>query len=157
MHSMMYLAPKHWSPRYDDAFFTVKIVGRQKMTSSPLSNDQGIGGKTHHPAVYYEVQVLRAQEIFTIYRRYSNFKWLYEQITKFPPSPEEENNNTLDDAPIEMPSGTCLFQPQDEEFLQQRMEDLAEFVNNVLERPGYACHPSVSKFFQLHEFGLPMK
>mmetsp|Transcript_7592 Transcript_7592/g.9088 ORF Transcript_7592/g.9088 Transcript_7592/m.9088 type:complete len:156 (-) Transcript_7592:285-752(-) len=153
MHSMMYLAPKHWSPRYDEAFFTVKITSLQKMTSSPSAEDHGIGGRTHHPAVYYEVKVLRANETFTMYRRYSNFRWLYDQITKFPPATENKQSgkHAIDDTPIQLPPGTCLLQPQDEEFIQQRMEDLAEFVNDMLERPGYACHPSVSKFFQLHD------
>ncbi len=48
-----------------------------------------------------------------------------------------------------MPPGTCPFQWQNEDFAQNRLEALSEFMVDLLERPGYATHPAVVSFFDL--------
>jgi len=164
----MYLPKDLWSPRYDGNFFTVKVEGKQKITSEselPSANETSsnnailIGGKTNLPAYYYQVIVYREHEKRTLLRRYSQFKWLYEQLVADPPplpaSMSDEDQVAAVAAMaakgrISMPPGTCsLFQRQDDAFAQNRVEQLDSFLQDVLGRPGYASHPACRAFLEL--------
>lgn len=142
----MYLPGDQWSPRFDSTFFSVKMESAKKFESPPEIKE-GIGGKTHCPAVYFEVIVFCEHRRIVLLRRYSNFYWLYEQITDFHPPPVEGDTTVYE--PLVMPPGTCFLQQQDEEFIKNRREQLSEFVDDLLSRQGYTKHPAVRLFFEL--------
>ena len=54
--TIMYLPIDQWSPRFDSTFFSIKIESAQRFEKAPVVKD-GIGGKTHCPAVYFDVVV----------------------------------------------------------------------------------------------------
>lgn len=115
------------------------------MLSEPPEGHQDLGGKAKFPAYYYDVVVYREHTVKSVHRRYSEFKWLYDQVSKKPPTDQQAPNAE----PIRMPPGTCPFQWQDEVFAQNRLEALSEFTEDLLGRPGYAAHPAVVKFLDL--------
>lgn len=154
---MMYLLPEHWSARYDDTFFTIKILSKEVYKESP---DRGISkfGHTNFPATYYSVHVYNGNSEKVYPRRFSQFKWLYDNITANPPLSTEKISKSISGRtplnegsscnvnPIEMPpKGIFCFKPDEEE----RQEDLKRFIEDLLVRPGYAAHPAVIKFFEL--------
>jgi hypothetical protein len=136
---VMYLAHEQWSPRYESTFFTVKMEAVELLSSAP-SVDPSIRGKSNHPAYYYRVEVFCGHTSRAVFRRYSQFQWLYKQL------PADNNRESV----LVMPPGTCFCQPQDESFAQNRLEQLREFLRDALERPGYASHPSVVAFLELN-------
>jgi hypothetical protein len=142
----MYLPKDVWSPRYDSTFFSIKLAGKELLTEPPEGH-QDLGGKTSFPAYYYDVVVFQERTQKSVHRRYSEFKWLYDQVSKHPPTDEQAPNAE----PLRMPPGTCPFQWQNEDFAQNRLEALAEFMGVLLERPGYAAHPAVLTFLELGE------
>ena len=77
-------------------------------------------------------------------RRYSQFKWLHNQLIASPP--EAANQEAI---PLSIPPGTCPWQKHVEEFLQNRLEALHEYLRDVLARPGYARHPAMQLFLEL--------
>lgn len=145
----MYLPPDQWSSRFDSTFFSVRIESARKCDSRP-NLKEGIGGRTHTPAVYYELVVSCEHKKIVLLRRYSNFRWLYEQVKDFQP-PHMEGDFTVYE-PLGMPPGTCFLQPQDDAFILNRKGELAFFVGDLLSRPGYAEHPAVVLFFELDSF-----
>lgn len=145
----MYLPIDQWSPRFDSTFFSVKIESTQKCDSLPPLKE-GIGGNTHCPAVYFDVIVFCEHRKLVLLRRYSNFYWLYEQVKDFQP-PHVEGDFAIYE-PLVMPPKTCFFQPQDDEFIKNRKEQLGEFLDDLLSRPSYAEHPAVRLFFDLDSF-----
>jgi hypothetical protein len=144
MSKLMYLPKDVWSPRYDSTFFSITLAGKQ-LLNEPPERHQDLGGKTSSPAYYYDVVVFRERAQKMVHRRYSEFKWLYDQVSKYPPTDEQAPNAE----PIRMPPGTCPFQWQNEDFAQNRLEALSEFMGDLLERPGYATHPAVVSFLDL--------
>jgi hypothetical protein len=142
---IVYLPKDCWSPRYDSTFYTVKMEGHQQHVATAPSVPLTIRGKSNLPAYYYILGVYREHEKKTIARRYSHFRWLYEQIRLFPPMDAQDPQA----APIHMPPGSCPFQWQNEAFAKNRQEELAEFLDDVLQRPGYASHPAVLAFLEL--------
>jgi hypothetical protein len=99
---LFFLLPNDWSPRYDDSFFTFQVVGFAVYTKEnppPSSfckgNDasdplQSLASQTKStlrdsgslPAVYYHIIVYRGYQQCHLYRRYSQFYWLYQQILR---------------------------------------------------------------------------
>jgi hypothetical protein len=144
MSKLMYLPKDVWSPRYDSTFFTIELAGKQ-LLSEPPEGHQDLGGKANFPAYYYDVIVFREHTKKSLQRRYSDFKWLYDQVSKYPPTDEQAPNAE----PIRMPPGTCPFQRQNDAFAQNRLEALFEFMGDLLGRPGYASHPAVVRFLDL--------
>ena len=140
---LLYLPKDSWSPRYDSTFYTVKLEGKQKLSELPAV-PSAIGGKSNLPAYYYEVTVYREHEKKSMLRRYSHFKWLYEQLIWNPPQDEQPS----DTKPIRLP-GACPLQWQDDNFAQTRLERLMDFIDDTLARPGYASHPAVLTFLEL--------
>jgi len=148
MVTLMYLLKDSWSPRFDSTFYTVKIEGKQVISAPPLPSlgrRDELGGKPSFPAYYYDVVIYREHSRMALQRRYSEFKWLYDQICKSPPADEQDPNAE----PIRMPPGTCPFQWQNDEFAQNRLEQLSELLEDALRRPGYANHPAVIQFLNL--------
>lgn len=103
---MFYLNPEDWSPRFDDTFYTVKIVshgiyGAQPPSTGTSTDDTSnkgegmtgsagiptIQGKTNHPAMYYKLEIQCGHKHRIIYRRYSHFRWLYNRSVSSPPPP----------------------------------------------------------------------
>jgi hypothetical protein len=80
----------------------------------------------------------------TVLRRYSQFEWLYQNL---PPS------ITHFDEPLHLPPKTpCLCQQQSDSFAQNRMEQLQDFLRDVLIRRGAAQHDAVATFLELEAF-----
>eukprot|EP00978_Attheya_sp_CCMP212_P008290 scaffold19457_cov49-Attheya_sp.AAC.6 len=162
MSTMFYLPPEHWSPRYDSTFFTAKVEAYNKCNASPCPGEPGhVGGNTHHPAVYYEVAIYCQHERWVCYRRYSNFHWMHMELLQSPPvvelpdvsthaSPRAAGAGAREEDPIMIPPKTCPFFRLNDEFLEQRRDDLNSFMNDFLQRPGSTTHPAVVTFLKLH-------
>ena len=87
--ALMYLSYEHWSPRYETCFYTFKmetfVLQTSPLSSSGGSDSQGrmvVGGKGNLPAYYYKIEVYSGHSTRCIYRRYSEFYWLYKLILK---------------------------------------------------------------------------
>ena len=148
--ALMYLPKTEWSPRYDSTFYSVKIENKTLISDlhPPCSNS--LGGRTNLPAYYYTVTVYREHDKTSLLRRYSQFYNLYQELRRHPPNIAADQRTTFVETPIHMPPGTCPWLHRDsEEFLNARMEQLDEFLEDVLSRPGYANHPSVIAFLEL--------
>lgn len=141
---MMYLPNDHWSPRYDSAFYTVKVEGKQHFIKPPQNIPRKLAGKSG-PAYYYCVVVYCEHNKRILLRRYSHFKWLFEAIQENPPTEPQLPGAAM----IKLPPGTCPFQRQDEDFAKIRMEELSDFLQELLARPGYASHAAVVAFLEL--------
>lgn len=135
---ILYLVPEHWSPRYENTTFTVKVEQTVLMSSAP-SSSSFVGGKSNFPAYYFKVDVFCARKTRSVCRRYSQFQWLYKRL------PRIDDNGELPP----LPPGTCFCQPQNETFAQNRLEQLREFLRDILQRPGYSSHPAVITFLEL--------
>lgn len=147
-NELMYLPESHWSPRYDGTFYTIKCSGFTLVTNNRPSIPREIQGKTSLPAYYYSIAVYREHEKRIVLRRYSHFRWLYQQILSRPPA-IQSHHSTLK-KPIQLPFGTCpLFQWQDDNFAATRQELLSQFMEDILGRPGYANHAAVKTFLEL--------
>jgi len=142
----MFLPPDQWSKRYDEAFYTVKIINKKKLDECP-SSDIDIDCRGNIPAYYYQVAIYRGPMTYTLWRRYTHFKWLYQKLQSTPP--KEPQNPEAE--PFRLPPGTpCpFFQRQDDDFADNRKHELEEFLWDVVQRPGYANHPAVVTFLQL--------
>lgn len=144
---VMYLEYEDWSPRYQDTFYTVRLEQFELFTSPPKAASQlppnHLGSKTNFPAYYYKIEVFCGRhQPNIIYRRYSQFKWLYENLPKssdsssgFPPG-----------------SGCLFFVPQTETFVKSRKEDLKDFLDGVLSRREVASNEIVAQFLELDAF-----
>jgi hypothetical protein len=144
----MFLAFENWSPRFEKHFFTFQMqsVGLQSSAPSSNSSDETttssdmvvVGGKENHPAYYYRIDIYCGHERATIYRRYSQFYWLYKTLAPFGR-----------DEPLIMPPGSCFWRSQDDAFAKNRMGQLSEFLEDALKRPDMASHPAVFSFLEL--------
>ncbi|KAG7339142.1 PX domain containing protein [Nitzschia inconspicua] len=146
---VMYLAYEDWSPRFETTFYTIRIDGYElvtttsataTMTTTSLRN----GGKTNLPAYYYKIAVFCGHHRRTVLRRYSQFEFLYKHL----PMPVIQYDNEILALP---PKSPCLCQPQNDAFAQNRMEQLQEFLRDVLIRRGAAQHDAVAKFLELED------
>ena len=153
-NELMYLSLESWSPRFDSNFYTIKMDQKEFLQSAPAEDSDSVDapppGKHQHPAYYYRIDVFRERHQHSVVRRFSQFRWLYDQIAGYsPPQTQEEGMPPLD--PIVFPPKTCPWHTQDEEFAQNRLEGLREFLTDVLRRPGIASHPAVRQFLKLNE------
>ena len=142
---MFYLRPESFSPRYADEFYTVEVAvsppsSQEMIVSSPPSPPPPpmVEGRTHHPAVYYSLVVRSGSRSRTVRRRYSQFRWLREEIGRrsalipsySPSSPRAE------DLPL-LPPRTCWgHRWSDDKFIMQRAELLGEFLLDLLSTRG---------------------
>ena len=144
-----YLPFDKWSHRYDSIFFTVQIQNRFVLDCAPPDSfSSKLKGNRHHPAVYYELHVSCANDTLILARRFSQFTWLFNQLRMFP-VPDEDG--LITDS-ISLPPKSCPFQIVDDEFLDNRQDELGQFLSNFLIRPGYAQHNAVVAFLNLEEF-----
>lgn len=147
---MFYLSQEDWSPRFGSDFFTVKLASRSTLTCSPPSNQNDSHqpkGNNGFPAIYFNVSVHCARKEYSISRRYSQFRELFNEIVANPP--ETTTKTTQHEIPF--PPRTCLFQSIDEDFLDLRQEDLLSFMDNILKRPGYVDLPCVKAFLEMDQ------
>lgn len=143
----VYLTDKDWSPRFDSAFFTCKIISRT-LRETPPNDGYTIGTKGNHPAVYYHIKVNMGKKELIVKRRFSQFRMLYDELKKSPPaevSPEQKQQFNH----VHLPPKACFFQKIDDEFLDNRQEELTIFVHNILKIQNYSKHPAVEKFLRL--------
>jgi hypothetical protein len=163
---VMYLEHEDWSPRYEDTFFTVRLDRFKLFASLPdafelstlLPDADGdgdgdgddddhhtVGGKTNFPAYYYEIEVFCGRhEPRIVFRRYSQFKWLYEKL------PKNLTNGSIVNERIVFPPGSpCLCHSQNDEFAKNRSEQLSEFLKDALTRKGVASQEFVAEFLEL--------
>lgn len=142
----LYLPRSQWSPRFEDSFYTVRVEGFERCNSAPARSSETVRGHSHHPAFYYKVVLHRGTTSQEMWRRFSQFVWLYRQVQTSPPPP-------IEGAPLpetlRLPPGTCWpFQSQD--LATKRVELLSCFLDDMLSRPGYASHPAVLTFLEMH-------
>jgi hypothetical protein len=142
----MYLEHDDWSPRYQDTFYTVRLEHFERLTSPPPVADahippNHIGGKTSLPAYYYKLEVFCGRHPpKTVFRRYSQFKWLYENLP----------NETLS---FPLAGIGCTFcSPQTHNFANNRKGDLKDFLEEALTRREIASHEIVARFLELDAF-----
>lgn len=146
--SLMFLPKDQWSKRFDSNFYTVKIDKYKLFHVHPDGAETGmpIEGRSSFPAHYFEISVYRGHETKRVWRRYSQFKWLYGILVNEKPISEVIETSK----PLSFPPGSCpFFQDHSESFLQNRMNELEEFLTDALSRPGYASHPAVIRFLSL--------
>ncbi len=142
--TLCYLQEKDWSPRFADSFFTFTLNSRTLHNHIP-EEDTGsflTGSSQSHPAIYYNIVVKCGKNVRQCPRRYSQFHSLYEELRKTSPRRGIASN----DQPLHIPGKTCFFQTIDEDFLDERQEDLARFLDDVLKRPYYVSHPTLLTF-----------
>lgn len=162
---IMYLPPENWSPRYDHTFFTASVTAATLMRRSGGSTDplpttipSAIHGKTNLPAYYYHITIQQQHQTRVVLRRYSHFKWWYEQVrdlnTHRPPPTTSGSAATASSSVLwsaessgELPPA-YHFHWQTATFAKLRQEQLSQFVNNLLSRPGYANHPATLIFLE---------
>lgn len=143
---VMYLAHEDWSPRFENTFYTVKVEGFQQMKELPSSTLPV--GKRNLPAYYYKIKIFCGHQTHIVWRRYSQFQWLYEQLP---------TSVTHFDEPLILPAAQpcfLLWQPQDDAFAQTRMEDLRDFLRDALSRKGAAQHEAIAQFLELKGFAI---
>ena len=144
---VMYLEYDDWSPRYQDTFYTVRLEHYELLNSPPAATSQlppnHLGSKTNFPAYYYRVKVFCGRHPPRIvYRRYSQFKWLYENLPK-----------TLSSGTI-FPSGRACFLcvPNTESVAKARKDDLKDFFEGALAKRDIASNEIVAQFLELDSF-----
>jgi hypothetical protein len=148
---VMYLAYEDWSPRFERTFYTIKFDGYEliesQSTDITTTIPTNIKGKTNLPAYYYKIKICCGHQVHTIHRRYSHFKWMYQNLPKSITSPQEE------EPPVVFPPGTWICQPQNNDaFATNRSQQLEEFLRDVLGRRGAARHDTVATFLELNTF-----
>lgn len=80
---VMYLVDEDWSPRFEGQFFTVKMEAAELLSSAPASTaNPKIGAKSTFPAYYYKIDVFCGYTTRSVFRRYSQFYWLYNQLPR---------------------------------------------------------------------------
>ena len=143
----MYLEHEDWSPRYQDTFYTIRLEKFELFSSPPKIASQlppnHFGSKTNFPAYYYKIEVFCGRhQPNIIYRRYSQFKWLYENLPK------------NSESSIVFPPGSgCFFlAPPTESFVKTRKEDLKNFLDGALSRREVASNEIVAQFLELDSF-----
>lgn len=144
-----YLPIEHWSPRYDEEFFTVKITGKEKLNIRPKLPGS-LGGNANHPAMYYRIEVYCKSRKHICLRRYSQFKWLHQQLltsARF----DEKNTaaGTISQVDFSFPPAPCPWQIHSEDFLQIRLEDLQDYLRDALSQPGFAQRSAMKDFLEL--------
>jgi len=154
---MFYLPVDQWSPRYiDPPFFTFKIESRTLLTDSPETVEflKKFSVKTNHPAIYFKVEIFCGKRNHIFYRRYSQFRKLYDFMLEDPPLLSSISSIDPESTyqPLFFPPKTCPFYEVSEEFLDDRQRDLADFLQDLLIRPGFAQHPVLKIFLELNHF-----
>ena len=148
---VMYLEHEDWSPRYQDTFYTFKLESFELLASPPPSSAVGLpsnnlGSRTSFPAYYYKVEVFCGRHPpRTIYRRYSQFKWLCEKL-------RTTGGGGCDEPPGFPPPSGCLWSPRTESLARGRLADLRDFLTEALTRKGIAGHEMVAEFLELDAF-----
>ncbi len=144
---VMYLEYDDWSPRYQDTFFTVRLEDFELLTSSPAATPQlppnHLGGKSTFPAYYYRIKVFCGRHPpRIIFRRYSQFKWLYDNL------PNYSNSGT------NFPTGGgCFFcVPNSESVAKSRQAGLKDFLEVALVMRENASSDCVAQFLELDSF-----
>ncbi len=144
---VMYLEYDDWSPRYEDTFYTVRLGDFELLASPPAATSElppnHLGGKTNFPAYYYTIKVFCGRHPPRIvYRRYSQFKWLYEKL---------RNNSNFDSS---FPTGGgCFFcAPNTESVAKTRKDELEGFLEVALVKRQNASNDAVAQFLELDSF-----
>lgn len=137
---------KDWSPRFGDTFFTFSLVSRIRIMSKEYLpfEKESFEGNHHFPAIYYKIVIKYGSHEITVLRRYSQFYNLYKELRKRSDFGSKASETYF-------PPKTCLFQHIDDDFLDDREEELENFLDGVLKRTAYANIPAVRKFLGLKE------
>ena len=156
-HKFLYLPKSQWSPRFEDSFYTVRVEGFERCTAAPTTTTRSsseavadrVKGHSHHPAFYYKVVLHRGTSSQEMWRRFSQFVWLYRQVQASPPPPPTRIEGVPPQDPLRLPPGTCWWPFQSEDLATKRVELLSGFLDDMLSRPGYASHPAVLTFLEI--------
>mmetsp|Transcript_29639 Transcript_29639/g.86310 ORF Transcript_29639/g.86310 Transcript_29639/m.86310 type:complete len:209 (-) Transcript_29639:171-797(-) len=135
--------------------------------SSRAHRRRSIGGSSSYPAVYYCLQIKCGHRTQKVWRRYSQFRSLCHHAASSPPPPSSDPREVEAERkkgslwstfpPRQVAGGPCLVIPcitsrddwKDEEFIEQRQEELGRFLSNLLSRRGYCSHPIVVDFLEM--------
>ena len=139
-------------------------------TRSGAHRRRSIGGSSSHPAVYYCLRIQSGHRTQNVWRRYSQFRNLCHRAASSPPPPSSDPHEVEAERkrgglwsafpPRQVAGGPCLAIPcvtsrndwKDEDFIEQRQEDLGRFLRDLLTRRGYCGHPIVVDFLELDGF-----
>ena len=131
---------------------------------------RSMGGNSSHPAVYYCLRIQSGHRTQNVWRRYSQFRNLCHRAASSPPPPSSDPHEVEAERkrgglwsafpPRHLAGGHCLAIPcvtsrndwKDEDFIEQRQEDLGRFLRDLLTRRGYCSHPIVVNFLELDGF-----
>lgn len=132
---------------------------------------RSIGGRSSHPAIYYCLEIQCGHRTRTIWRRYSQFRSLCRRAATSPPPPTSSDPHEVEAErkrgdlwsvfpPRQVASGPCFVIPcitskdawKDEDFIEERQEELGRFLRDLLTRRGYCNHPNVVEFLELDGF-----
>lgn len=156
--NLCFLSHEHWSPRYDVTFYTIQFLNSTEILHKNGDLLEAFDGITHQshppvpgntdfPAVYYTIEVLYGHSRHIIKRRYSQFRWLYDQLSGIQnPLPNHEHLKFPPKSIFSWFSTTCI--PPNEEFTERRLVKLNEFVNTALKYPCYSQHESIVVFLE---------
>ena len=138
---MMFLPPDKWSPRFGEQFYTVKMAKFLKCQTPPTtdsfaSDTCSCFSSPVGPAVYYEVMILSGNSSQCVYRRYSEFHYLWKKTGGFG---------------LVLPPKTSLFHEDTDEFLNGRLEELYLFLTKALAFRECSGNAMVERFLGLGE------
>ena len=136
----MYLDAQDWSPRFGETFFTIKM-GSFELLESQSEGTVSFGGKTSFPAFYYCIEVYCGKAKHLVWRRYSDFAWLYRRIRSLFP-----------EKALSLPPGTCFCHNQSLQFAENRACQLREFMQDCLLIPNLSSQHEVLEFLELGVF-----
>jgi len=143
-YNMFYMSAREWSPRFDESFFTCYIISRATLHSTPDATYKNIQSHTH-PALYFNIKVKRGRKEEIVARRYSHFRSLYDDVRRNPPDYDDVRTSNQ----VHFPPKTCFFSKIDDDFLDNREEELGIFLEHLLKQPNYSKHPAVREFLGL--------
>jgi hypothetical protein len=145
---MHYLPPEHWSPRFEMTFFTAEIVARSLLSSPPIDTnfspiDRTCGRSEKFPAIYYVIEIRNGHHRTQVFRRFSQFYWLYQQLNCV-----IERQNQTSSKIIDLKKN-CPFTAPTDEMLDTRQDLLNDFLRDILIRPDMTLLPLVIDFLSL--------
>lgn len=162
---MMFLPSDKWSSRYSKQFYTIEIKSYQLLetpphehpSSSSSSHDEPAASatpfgeddhcafgfcpphKTKFPAIYYRIEIMSGTSRRFCLRRYSQFRYLCEKL-------DADGEKGLKK---EFPPKVGPFHSDSEEFLEERMKKLHQFLRDLLARPESVGNPLIEQFLEL--------
>lgn len=180
---MMFLPEDKWSPRFDKQFYTIRMNKYVSLKGPPTPTSDDTNSKIHqfgkddnndccsilpicnntkqtYPATYYEIEVLRGNQVHKCLRRYSQFEYLCKKmmldfIKKSPIAMNREiEEMTLEIKKTFPPKTIALIQNNkltDDKFLNERREALYNWLRGLLIRQECVNNEVIKQFLELND------